>query len=85
MERILVVFFMGFVMGYVLTLSYYDGYVSREYKEMINEYQGILEEADLKIIEKRSENEILKEYIREMRTMEKFSESIPFEATRIFL
>ena len=67
MAKVPVDFLIGFLLGCVFTIGYYDGIVSREYKEKIQKASDSLKRAGDVINSKDVENQILLRYIEEMR------------------
>lgn len=67
MAKVPVDFLIGFLLGCVFTIGYYDGIVSREYKEKIQKASDSLKRAGQVIDSKEIENQILIRYIEEMR------------------
>lgn len=67
MAKVPVDFLIGFLLGCVFSIAYYDGTVSREYKEKIQKASDSLKRAGQEINSKEMENQILLRYIEEMR------------------
>lgn len=67
MAKVPVDFLIGFLLGCVFTIGYYDGIVSREYKEKIQKASDNLKRAGEVIESKETENQILIRYIEELR------------------
>ena len=67
MAKVPVDFLIGFLLGCVLSIGYYDGIVSREYKEKIQKASDGLKRAGQVINSKEAEKQILLRYIEEMQ------------------
>ena len=62
---------MGLIVGFVLAIMYYDGFVAREYKEKVNVAADALHRAADTIDEKNLEIYKLRKYIREELLLQK--------------
>jgi hypothetical protein len=64
-------FLIGFLLGCIMAMGYYDGFVAKDYKEAIRKYEKAMEEADSIIVEKIGENDTLKRYLLEITRRDK--------------
>lgn len=64
-------FIIGFLLGCVMAMGYYDGFIAKDYKEAISKYQDALNEANSVIVEKIGENDTLKRYLLEVARRDK--------------
>lgn len=71
MQKTPINFILGFLLGCVFSMGYYDGFIAREYKETIRRYEKAMGEADSIIIQKIGENDTLKRYLLEIARQEK--------------
>lgn len=67
MAKVPVNFLIGFLLGCVFSIGYYDGFVAREYKEKIQKASDSLKRADKIIESKEIEKQILIRYIEEIK------------------
>ena len=63
----MVKFFLGIVLGFVLAICYYDGFVAREYKDRLKMAAEALIEANGEIIKRDQQIELLIRYIEEYK------------------